>query len=173
MRCAALDFLVSLWGSLSIAQFNGLDIGDGYVISVTRAEFGNNSTASTNADPGTGSGTGTSTGGTLAAAANKGKEAPHAHEGRPSSYFVHGQSVQSAATKTAESALSTQHQQEIAALCAMLPTETEAGVYPVALLMNAFDCQAAAQAEEDTGFFDELEVTRRSLSVWSHWRRRD
>ena len=46
----------------------------------------------------------------------------------------------------------------IAALCAMLPADTEAGRHPVALVMNAFD-PARGASEEHSDFFDELEVS--------------
>ena len=46
----------------------------------------------------------------------------------------------------------------IAALCAMLPADTEAGQHPVALVMNAFD-PARGASEEHSDFFDELEVS--------------
>lgn len=64
--------------------------------------------------------------------------------------------VASTSTNTSSSGAE-KKEAELAAICAMLPKESEAGAYPVTLIMNAFD-PSKAQAEDDTGFFDELEV---------------
>jgi hypothetical protein len=127
------------------------------VISVTRAEFSKQIGSS---NEGNGS------------AVQEGARKTTAHTGTPSAYFIqqgqppysqiqpHGTVPLEASRSAAMShstATAARSQKEVAALCAMLPAETEAGAHPVLLIMNAFDC-SRAQSEEDAEFFDELEV---------------
>jgi hypothetical protein len=143
------------------AQFNGLDIGDGHVISVTRAEFGGTHTsgpgASDRAEIGSGK---------QQQQQQQQQQAPQVNQTPLQSAFTQQSSALPAQpqpqTQQQQSPLYLQQDQEErrrndALLCRTLPADTEAGVHPVAVIMNLFDPLTADDQPAD--FFDELEVS--------------
>lgn len=168
-------------------QFNNLDIGDGHIISVVRAEF--NSTTCT-----AGTNKGTSNSSTLPTAesgnmimdvdgdlpmlgstlgpksANGGQSAVDKTERGFHSHFVHststyndiGSRAQPNNATTTAASITTMHTNTSSGgisdiLYTLLPIETEVGRYPVVLILNAFDPTNAH--DDDPSFFDELEVS--------------
>jgi len=158
-------------------QFNGLDIGDGHVIKVVKAEFNAKTDASKTNNKNGSSGSGGadqllsleygSTGGLGSGngASGAGSDKPSTEQGFHN-HFVHSTSTKNDIGSRATNANTTPHTTATNAnsaniaipsiLYSLLPAETEAGVYPVALILNAFD--PANGHDDDPGYFDELEV---------------
>jgi len=155
-----------------------LDIGDGHVISVVRAEF-NSSTTATNGSKGSAPAANTGNmlmdgeqpmlGSTLSLNNQSQNKVDHSEQGFHS-HFVHSTSTHNdigsraqphiaVATTINSSSCSTltigaANTNNI--LYTLLPVETEVGKYPVVLILNAFDPSNAH--DDDPSFFDELEV---------------
>jgi len=174
---ALVTFVLAETAITACFKFNNLDIGDGHVISVVRAEF-NSSTTSTNGNKVTSANI-TATGnmvmdaeqpmlGSSVTFTNQSQSAVDKSEQGFHSHFVHSTSTHNdigsrtlSSTALTSTASSTTNSSNDATstnniLYTLLPTETEVGKYPVVLILNAFD--PANAHDDDPSFFDELET---------------